>query len=108
MSRKNLLRIIVFLAIFLLSVAMAAQTVDALTSKNVRTWYWNNDTNIRSVARGDVDGDGKVEIVTGGCYYESTRPVAQLCVWDGVTLALKNVKTWYWTYHTDYSFCCYW
>ena len=25
---------------------------------------------------------------------------AQLCVWDGATLTLENVKTWYWTSNT--------
>ena len=50
---------------------------------------------------GDVDGDGKTEIVTGGRYYDGTRNVAQLCVWDGATLALKNVQTWYWTSSTE-------
>jgi len=68
-----------------------------LAIKNVKTWYWTGNTFIRSVAVGDVDGDGKTEIATGGYYYDGTRQVAQLCVWDGSTLALKNVKTWYWT-----------
>jgi hypothetical protein len=68
-----------------------------LTIKNVKTWYWTGTTEILSVALGDVDGDGKQEIVTGGCYWDGTRFNAQLCVWDGTTLALKNVKTWYWT-----------
>ena len=29
----------------------------------------------------DVDGDGAVEIVTGGDYYDGTRRIAQLSVW---------------------------
>ena len=49
---------------------------------------------------GDVDGDDKVEIVTGGYYNDGTRNVAQLCVWNGATLAVENVKTWYWTSNT--------
>ena len=48
-----------------------------------------------------MDGDGKVEIVTGGFYNDGTRNIAQLCVWDGATLALENIKTWYWTNDTD-------
>ncbi len=35
--------------------------VDRLT-----TWYWTSNTVINSVALGDVDGDGQIEVVTGG------------------------------------------
>lgn len=73
----------------------------ALTLENVTTWCWADYTTINSVARGDVDGDGTWEIVTGGYYYDGTRNVAQLCVWNGVTLALENVKTWYWSGSTE-------
>ena len=34
--------------------------------KHLTTWYWTGNTTINSVALGDVDGDGQVEIVTGG------------------------------------------
>lgn len=80
---------------------MASQTVSALTIQNVKTWYGTNNTSSNSVARGDVDSDGKTEIVTGGSYNDGTRNVAQLCVWDGATLALENVKVWYWTGNTE-------
>jgi peptidoglycan/xylan/chitin deacetylase (PgdA/CDA1 family) len=72
----------------------------ALALENVRTWYWIDDTRIESVAVGDVDADGNVEVVTGGCYYDGSRHVAQLCVWTGASLALENVQTWQWTSHT--------
>jgi hypothetical protein len=68
--------------------------------ENVGTWHWTADTSINSVAVGDVDGDGKQEIVTGGWYHDGTRFVAQLCVWDGATLAFENVAVWYWTSNT--------
>ena len=68
-----------------------------LPSVNVKTWYWTDDTIVKSVASGDVDGDGNVEVVTGGYYWDGTRYAAQLCVWNGATLTLENVKTWYWT-----------
>ena len=68
-----------------------------LPSCNIKTWYWTDDTIIKSVASGDVDGDGNVEEVTGGYYWDGTHYNAQLCVWDGATLTLENVKTWYWT-----------
>ena len=71
-----------------------------LELENVKTWYWSSNTFIRSVAVGDVDGDGKNEIITGGIYWGACE-VAQLCVWDGATLELENVKTWYWSNNTD-------
>jgi len=70
---------------------------------NVVTWFWGTDTQISSIAIGDVNGDGKVEIVTGGSYYDGARWVAQLAVWDGATLAFLKVATWYWTSDTQIS-----
>jgi hypothetical protein len=100
MGRKSFLRTAVLFAILTLTLAMTVQMGSALTFENVKTWYWNSYTYINSVARNDVDGDGQVEIVTGGNYYDGTRYVAQLCVWNGATLALENIKTWYWTSST--------
>jgi hypothetical protein len=100
-GKKSFLRTTVLLIILILVLAMVSQTVSALTAKNVKTWCWNSLTEIYSVARGDVDGDGKTELVTGGWYLDSGYIVAQLCVLDGATLALENVKTWYWTGSTN-------
>jgi hypothetical protein len=52
-----------------------------LTLKTVTCWQWIGNTHINSVASGDVDGDGVVEILTGGNYYDGTRIVAQLVLW---------------------------
>ena len=71
-----------------------------LALENVRTWYWIGNTQIWSVALGDIDADGNVEIVSGGYYTDGTRSVAQLCVWNGATLELENVRNWYWTSNT--------
>lgn len=72
-----------------------------LALENVRTWRWTSSTYINSVVASNVDGDGSMEIVTGGQYYDGVRYVAQLCVWNGATLALENVRTWYWTGNTE-------
>jgi Tol biopolymer transport system component len=74
-----------------------------LSLDNVASWYWTGYTEISSVVEGDVDGDGSVEVVTGGWHNDGTRDVAQLCVWDGATLAVESTKTWYWTSYTYIS-----
>jgi hypothetical protein len=63
-----------------------------LALENVQTWLWGTYTYVRSVGVGDMDIDGQTEIVTGG--YCSGG--AQLCVWDGASLAFENVQTWSW------------
>ena len=82
---------------------MVAQLVvwsSELVVENVRTWYWIENTTINSVDLGDVDGDGEIEIVTVGTYFDGVRIVAQLCIWNGIDLALENVKTWWWNSDT--------
>ena len=44
------------------------------------------------MALGDVDGDGQVEIVTGGYFNDGTRNVAQLKEWSGSTLLLSGIR----------------
>ncbi len=68
----------------------------SLAPELLTTWYWFDNTTINSVAIGDMDGDGGVEIVTGGCYFDGTRQVAQLVVWNGSSLAVEGIRTWYW------------
>jgi hypothetical protein len=70
--------------------------VDRLT-----TWFWTNNTRINSVAVGNLDEDEALEIITGGYYYDNTRKIAQLVVWDGSTLAVEGICTWYWTGDTE-------
>jgi hypothetical protein len=72
----------------------------SLAPKLLTTWYWTGYTTINSLAIGDVDGDGQVEIVTGGNYSDGTRRVAQLVVWNGASLAVDRLTTWYWTGNT--------
>jgi hypothetical protein len=90
-------RIGVFLAISVLALTVFVQTANAaVTLEGVRVWYWYNNTSIDSVAVSDVDSDGQAEIVTGGIFFDGTYGVAQLVVWDGATLGVENVQTWYW------------
>ncbi len=71
-----------------------------LAVEKIQGWYWTSNTQITSVVAGDVDGDGGVEIVTGGAFFDNTRWVAQLVVWNGSTLAVESVQAWYWTSNT--------
>ena len=68
-----------------------------LTVEGVKSWRWNDVSNINSVVEADVDGDGAVEIVTAGYYNDGERDVAQLVVWNGTTFEVENIKVWYWT-----------
>ena len=67
-----------------------------LTVQNVKAWYWTYSTQISSIAVANITGGTTLDIITGGSYFDGTRWVAQLCTWNGATLALENVKTWYW------------
>ena len=68
--------------------------------ENVKTWVWADSTYVYSVAVGDIGGDGNVEVVTGGTSFDGSRVVAQLCVWNDITLALENIEAWSWTDYT--------
>jgi parallel beta-helix repeat protein len=70
-------------------------TVDRLTG-----WFWTNNTVIKTVALGDVDSDGQMEIITGGTYFDGSRDNAQLIVWSGSGLAVKRLAGWAWTGNT--------
>jgi parallel beta-helix repeat protein len=71
-----------------------------LNVEGLTTWYWTGDTEINSLSIEDVDGDGVAEIITGGYYNDGVRDVAQLVIWNGETLEMENLATWYWTNDT--------
>jgi hypothetical protein len=102
MSKRKGLRLTALLfVVALLSASFFAGTVSAIVPQSSRYWYWNSDTEVASVASADVDGDGGIEIVTSGYYNDGFRWNAQLAVWNGSTMALENIRTWYWTADTQ-------
>jgi hypothetical protein len=74
-----------------------------LAPEKTTAWYWANDTQVTCMTTGDVDGDGQVEIVTGGSFFDGYRWLAQLIVWNGSTLVAEKVTNWYWTNSTQIS-----
>ncbi len=74
-----------------------------LIAERVMFWYWTADTQISSVAIANITGGSALDIVTGGAYFDGTRWNAQLMIWNGSTLAVERVMTWYWTGNTGIS-----
>jgi hypothetical protein len=66
-------------------------------------YKWGTDSQISCVAIGDVNGDGKNEIVTGGQFFDGTRWVANIIVWNGTTLGAIGTTAWYWFGNTQVS-----
>ena len=102
MSKKKSMKLItLLLSIAFLSAAIMAAPASALISQNITSWFWTDNTNVSAIATGDVNGDGKTEIVTVGWFLDGTRNNAQLAVWNSATLALINVVSWFWTSETQ-------
>ena len=109
MSKKQSMKLItILLTVAFLSAAMLSTPVSALISQNVVSWYWTSDTNAPSVAVGDVNNDGQIEIVTAGYYFDGSTYHALLHVWNSATLAVENTQTWTWGTSTNAVMCCYW
>jgi hypothetical protein len=102
MSKKRFMKICaLIISVTFLSAAIMATPASALVSQNITSWYWTDGTNVSAIATGDVNGDGKAEIVTVGWFLDGTRDNAQLAVWNASNLALEKVMTWFWTDNTQ-------
>jgi hypothetical protein len=67
-------------------------------TQNVGSWNWGPNSQITSVAVGDVNGDLKNEIVTGGTYYDGTTwrslVSVQFCSAPGAAVTTINIGGW--------------
>ena len=57
-----------------------------MTAAKITSWYWFGDTQISSVAVASITGGASPDIVTGGSFFDGTRDVAQLIVWNSATM----------------------
>ena len=66
-------------------------------------WFWGSDTTVSSVAIANITGGLGLDIVTGGAFFDGTRWIAQLIVWNGVSLTAEKLTTWFWSGDTQIS-----
>ena len=71
-----------------------------LVAEKITTWFWTGNTSITTLAVANVTGGTSLNIVTGGSFFDGTRDVAQLIVWNGATLVAEKITAWYWTSNT--------
>jgi hypothetical protein len=104
MTRNKWIKTIVIIStISLLLFGMLIVPAQALLSQNSTSWYWVSDTNATAVAIGDVNNDGLNETVTCGYYNNGASWVAQLVVWNSITLVAQADKEWLWGTDTQVS-----
>ena len=72
-------------------------TGSALTLELSEEWAMGDDTAVQAVRVGDVDGDGVLEIITGGWTDDGSRYNGQLRIWHwtGSNLTLEHSEEWY-------------
>lgn len=82
----------------------------ALTLEWSEEWLTGDDTNVQSVAIGDVDGDGVPELITGGFNLDGPEVglMGQLRIWHwtGSELTLEHSEEWATGYHTRVNSVC--
>ena len=69
-------------------------------------WLWGDGTVVTCTAKGDLYGDGKMEIVTGGYFMYAGHSYALLNVWDGSSLASLGAQPWIWGTDTVVNSVC--
>lgn len=72
----------------------------SLVAEKMTSWFWTGDTEISSVAVANVTGGSSLDIVTGGAFFDNTRWIAQLIVWNSTTMAAQRLTSWFWTSDT--------
>jgi hypothetical protein len=72
----------------------------SLVAEKMTSWFWTGDTEISSVAVANVTGGSSLDIVTGGAFFDNTRWIAQLIVWNSTTMAAQKISSWFWTSNT--------
>ena len=72
-----------------------------LVAEKISSWYWTSNTYINSVAVANITGGPSLSVVTGGTFNDGTRNNAQLIVWNGPTLSVQSLTSWYWTSDTE-------
>jgi hypothetical protein len=71
-----------------------------LAAQRLTTWYWFNNTEVSSLAVANVTGGSSLDIISGGAFFDNTRWVAQVIVWNSTTMAAQRLTSWYWTSDT--------
>ncbi len=64
-----------------------------LVGQKVNNYFWVGDTNIASIAVGNVSRGTGLDIVVGGAFFDGTRWNSQLTVWNATTLVGEKLGT---------------
>ena len=88
----------------LVTVQRCTSASASMTTLYSGNWTQGVGSQVSSVAVGDVNGDGSVEIVVGGSFNDGTRSNSLLhilrCAVDFATLSVLDSTSWYWTGNT--------